>query len=873
MAYRANEVAKRLYIIQQKLSENGVLTLHPETVARQVIQETGLRFIQEHQLVLGGTYTPSIVGQDGGEFVDGTDAATWSAKILQGSQTGNITLTLPTVSGTLALVDDIPDLNFQDGLLDGNFDRNTGTISLAPYTTAAAGHFSSTTNTTASATNLAYSGNFYTNSLYLANDANIPGNLNVNALSSLDGGIDVNNSSFTVSTSGAVYAASTLQVNGTATLASILYANGGIDVDSGTFTVQDITGNIYTAGSLEVDGTTNLDGVANVNNTLNVTGLSNLNGGIAVDTNLFTVNGITGAVQTASTLDVTGLASLDGGINVNNLFEVSNTGVTDILAALNVTGLASLDGGIDINGNATIGTNGNIVTAGDLAVNGGDFTTTSGTFNLLNKNLNSTSADQFYTVNIAGGSDIEGGFAINRTLNLGNNLTDVVIDGNLIVHGTNTILNTETVTTNDDILQLRSSATVAMTGYAGLVATKYDGLNDGALVFDNSGTAWVGDVTINPDGTITDISMQPMATRDEVIVAGNLVKWDAAANKLVDQGDYLSNNQITINPGTDLITGGSFTLNQHTNKTITLGHANITRTNTTGTAVNISADTGGSFSAITGLTSSATGHITAVETTTVNIPTPNDATITLTAGDGLGTGGTFTTNQGTNATITFINTDKGSSQNIFKNITDGTNTAIAANNNDTVTFADAGPITASVNPATKTVTYSHDTSSQASVNNSLGTVIQDITLDSYGHITAIGSYNLDNRYHTEAEVSVLNVTGSDPVVVSIVGKVANIELDTAYGDTQNPYGSKAANQILASPNGTAGTPSFRSLVNADLPDSGVVAGTYTAVSVNSKGLVTAGGSSIEVGDANEQTPSSELMIGGLFFLDVEAPAV
>jgi hypothetical protein len=46
-----------------------------------------------------------------------------------------------------------------------------------------------------------------------------------------------------------------------------------------------------------------------------------------------------------------------------------------------------------------------------------------------------------------------------------------------------------------------------------------------------------------------------------------------------------------------------------------------------------------------------------------------------------------------------------------------------------------------------------DTSTQASVNNSNGTVIQDITLDTYGHITAIGSYNLDSRYFTEAEIN------------------------------------------------------------------------------------------------------------------------
>ena len=52
-----------------------------------------------------------------------------------------------------------------------------------------------------------------------------------------------------------------------------------------------------------------------------------------------------------------------------------------------------------------------------------------------------------------------------------------------------------------------------------------------------------------------------------------------------------------------------------------------------------------------------------------------------------------------------------------------------------------------------TVTVSHaDTSSQASVDNSGGTVIQDVTLDTYGHVTGLTSYNLDGRYYTETEI-------------------------------------------------------------------------------------------------------------------------
>lgn len=48
---------------------------------------------------------------------------------------------------------------------------------------------------------------------------------------------------------------------------------------------------------------------------------------------------------------------------------------------------------------------------------------------------------------------------------------------------------------------------------------------------------------------------------------------------------------------------------------------------------------------------------------------------------------------------------------------------------------------------TGNVTLNHeDTSSQASVDNSDGTVIQDVTLDTYGHITSLGSVDLDSRY-------------------------------------------------------------------------------------------------------------------------------
>lgn len=44
-----------------------------------------------------------------------------------------------------------------------------------------------------------------------------------------------------------------------------------------------------------------------------------------------------------------------------------------------------------------------------------------------------------------------------------------------------------------------------------------------------------------------------------------------------------------------------------------------------------------------------------------------------------------------------------------------------------------------------------------------------------------------------------------------------ISLADGYGDTKNPYASKAKNLVLATPSAAAGVPSFRALASADLP--------------------------------------------------------
>ena len=56
-------------------------------------------------------------------------------------------------------------------------------------------------------------------------------------------------------------------------------------------------------------------------------------------------------------------------------------------------------------------------------------------------------------------------------------------------------------------------------------------------------------------------------------------------------------------------------------------------------------------------------------------------------------------------------------------------------------------------PSSGQITINHNVAgANTTVNNSDGTVLQDITVTAQGHVTSVGSYNLDNRYYTETEL-------------------------------------------------------------------------------------------------------------------------
>lgn len=64
---------------------------------------------------------------------------------------------------------------------------------------------------------------------------------------------------------------------------------------------------------------------------------------------------------------------------------------------------------------------------------------------------------------------------------------------------------------------------------------------------------------------------------------------------------------------------------------------------------------------------------------------------------------------------------------------------------------------------------------------------------------------------------VTSLAGTLPVSASASTGSVTVSLASGYGDTQNPYASKTANYFLAAPNGSAGAPTFRAIVAADIP--------------------------------------------------------
>ena len=84
-------------------------------------------------------------------------------------------------------------------------------------------------------------------------------------------------------------------------------------------------------------------------------------------------------------------------------------------------------------------------------------------------------------------------------------------------------------------------------------------------------------------------------------------------------------------------------------------------------------------------------------------------------------------------------------------------------------------------------------------------------------VTALVVWDSSISDFVVAATGVTSIAGTSPVSASASTGAVTVSLASGYGDTQNPYASKTANFVLAAPNGTAGVPTFRAVVAADIP--------------------------------------------------------
>lgn len=130
---------------------------------------------------------------------------------------------------------------------------------------------------------------------------------------------------------------------------------------------------------------------------------------------------------------------------------------------------------------------------------------------------------------------------------------NLIVSGNLSVSGKTSVIESTTLKVADKLIYVAKDNISALTSPAGLITPKYDGTNDGGLVYDNSGTAYVGDITLDSKGNV-DVNasdLQPIATRDAYsnFTNGHKVKAEVDSSqknvKFVDGGKDDGINSLT----------------------------------------------------------------------------------------------------------------------------------------------------------------------------------------------------------------------------------------------------------------------------------------------------------------------------------------
>jgi hypothetical protein len=432
---------------------------------------------------------------------------------------------------------------------------------------------------------------------------NINNNLDVDGDVNIDGGdLTVSTATFnlangvatTVNAFGAGTAITIGDVTGTTTIRNAnTVVTGDLAINGGDITSSAVTFNILPTTSttvnafgaasalnlgatngttivrnnFEVDLNTVLNGTLTVDLNATVTGDLAVNGGDIttsaatfnlINANATTVNfagagtsiiigAATGLTRVRNNFEVDGDVTIDGGdlIVSTSAFNLANTTAT----TGNLFGAATTVN-IGAAGSAGILTvrNDNVVLNGDLAVNGGDITTTATTFNLITANATTVNA-------FTAATTLEIGAATGTT-NINNNLDvdgDVNIDGGDLTVSTTTFnlanANATTVNFAGDGTAITIGAVTGTTTIrnANTVVTGDLAVNGADITTTATGTATVFDTnatTVNAFGAATSVTIGAAGSAGTLIVRNDNVQFNG---DLQVRGGDLTTNQATFN--------------------------------------------------------------------------------------------------------------------------------------------------------------------------------------------------------------------------------------------------------------------------------------------------------------------------------------
>lgn len=149
-------------------------------------------------------------------------------------------------------------------------------------------------------------------------------------------------------------------------------------------------------------------------------------------------------------------------------------------------------------------------------------------------------------------------------------------------------------------------------------------------------------------------------------------------------------------------------------------------------------------------------------------------------------------------------------------------------------------------------------------------VVTDVEKAAWNHKLGQGDIVTSLMPSTASDKRVASSLATYSALYGNTGIVAEIKNGTTVAGKAKQL--ETARKISLSGDATGET-TFDGTANKDiavtLAASGVTAGTYSAVSVNAKGLITAGAQLIEVGDkTGTNAPTVNLAIGGLFFKEI-----